>query len=71
MKTAKQELIELVERMPDDAPMDALLAEMHFKASVLRGLEQARRGEGMSHDEIRDRLGKWLESSGREELSGT
>ncbi len=71
MKTAKQELIELLERMPDDAPMDALLAEMHFKASVLRGLEQARRGDIISHDEVKGRLATWLESSGREKLSET
>lgn len=71
MKTAKQELIELLERMPDDAPMDALLSEMHFKASVLRGLEQARGGDVISHDEVKDRLAAWLESSGREKLSGT
>ena len=71
MKTAKQELSELLDRLPDDAPMDTLLAEMHFKASVLRGLEDARRGEVVSHEEVKARLNKWLESSGRERLSGT
>ncbi len=69
MKTAKQELLELLERLPDDAPMDTLLAEMHFKASVLRGLEQAARGEGISHAELKDRVDAWRESSGRRKLS--
>lgn len=64
MRSARQELLELLERMPDDAPMDTLLAEMHFKASVLRGLEQAERGEGMSHDEVKERLRAWRTSSG-------
>lgn len=64
MKTAKQELSELLDRLPDDAPMDTLLAEMHFKASVLRGLEDARVGNVMSHEEVKRRLTKWLESSG-------
>jgi predicted transcriptional regulator len=71
MKTAKQELIELLERLPDDAPMDSLLAEMHFKASVLRGLEEARRGEVVSHEVVKERLDAWLKSSGREKLSET
>jgi predicted transcriptional regulator len=71
MKTAKQELLELLERLPDNASMDALLAEMHFKASVLRGLEQARRGEGTGHEQVKARLDEWRESSGRRKLSET
>lgn len=69
MKTAKQELLELLERMPDDAPMDSLLAEMHFKASVIRGLEDGARGDVVSHEEVKTRLNKWLASSGRDKLS--
>jgi predicted transcriptional regulator len=68
MRSARQELLELLERLPDDSPMDSLLAEMHFKASVLRGLEQAERGEGMSHDEVKERLRAWRTSSGPRRL---
>jgi len=71
MKTAKQELLEVLERMPDDAPMESLLAQMEFKASVMRGLEQAQRGEGISDEELEDRLNRWRESSGRRKLSET
>ena len=71
MKTAKQEVLELLERLPDDVSMDTLLAELHFKASVLRGLEQAERGEGITQDELKARLKTWLESSGRQKLSNT
>lgn len=62
MKTARQELIELLERLPDDLPMDTLLAEMHFKASVLRGLEEASRGEGISHEAMKRRVADWIQS---------
>jgi predicted transcriptional regulator len=71
MKSPKQELLELLERLPEDATMDSLLAEMHFKASVLRGLEQAARGEGVAHEEIKERLTTWRESAGRQKLSET
>jgi hypothetical protein len=71
MKTAKQELLELLERLPDDVSMDTMLAEMHFKAIVLRGLEDAHRGDVVSQEEVRARLSKLLESSGRERLSKT
>ena len=54
MKTAKQELLEVLERMPDDAPRDSLLAQ---------------RGEGISDEELEDRLNRWRESSGHRKLS--
>lgn len=69
MKTAKQELLEVLEHMPDDAPMDSLLAQMQFKASVLRGLAEAHRGEGITHEKLKDRLNRWRESSRRRKLS--
>jgi predicted transcriptional regulator len=71
MKTPKQEAFKLLERLPDDVSMDALLAELHFIASVQRGIEDARRGDVVTQDEVRQRLNSWLESSGREKLSGT
>jgi hypothetical protein len=69
MKTAKQELLEVLEQLPDDTPMDTLLARMHFKASILRGLEQSERGEGVPQEEVERRVNKWRESSGRQRLS--
>jgi hypothetical protein len=71
MKTAKEEALEVLERLPDDVSMDTLLANLHFKASVLRGLDQAHRGEGVPHEEVKRRLNAWLESSGLPKLSET
>ena len=39
----------------DDVPTDEQLYDAHFKASVLRGLEEARRGEGIPHEEVKAR----------------
>jgi predicted transcriptional regulator len=71
MKTAKQELQEVLERLPDDAPLANLIHELQFKASVLRGLEQAQRGEGTSHEELKSQLNEWRASSGRQKQSNT
>tara|TARA_Y100000815_G_scaffold219781_1_gene205567 strand:- start:434 stop:652 length:219 start_codon:yes stop_codon:yes gene_type:complete len=51
----KQELIDMVVSLPDDAPFDELAAQVEkirFKAKVQRGLEQLARGEGIPHDEV-------------------
>lgn len=71
MKTAKEEVIAVLETLPDDVPMDTVLTQLHFRASILRGLEDARRGDVVSHEEVKQRLNKWLDSSGRERLSET
>jgi predicted transcriptional regulator len=71
MKTAKQELIELIEQLPDEASIDALLLELQFRAGVRRGLAEAERGEGMPHDEVKARIATWSQSSGRRKLSET
>lgn len=71
MKTSKQALIELIEQLPEGEPFDALLLEVKFKASVLRGLAEAERGEGISQDDVEAKLAAWLKSSGRRKLSET
>lgn len=71
MKTARQELMDVLEASPDDAPMESLLAELHYRASVLRGLRDARSGNVVDSSEVRQRLNRWLESSGRTRLSET
>jgi predicted transcriptional regulator len=71
MKSPKLELIDLLERMPDDASLDAMVAEVLFKASVLRGLAEADRGEGMSHEEVKERLSAWRMSHGNPRPLGT
>jgi predicted transcriptional regulator len=65
VEDALQETIEVVRQVRDDGPLEG----RQFAASVLRGLEDARRGEGISHDELKTRLSRWRESSGRQKLS--
>ncbi|HEY8171802.1 MAG TPA: hypothetical protein VIH21_01845 [Dehalococcoidia bacterium] len=65
MKTAKQEALELVEQLPDDVSMDTVIIEMQNQASIRRGFDELRRGEGISHDEVKKRLKAWRESFGR------
>lgn len=65
MKTAKEEALELIQRLPADATMETILAELHFKQRVIRGLRQLEQGEVISHEEAKEHLGQWLKSSGQ------
>ena len=71
MKTPKQEAMELLERLPDDASIDTVINELHVKSRLLRALAHSEQGEGIPHEEVELRLNKWLESSGLQRLSKT
>ncbi len=71
MKTAKQEVLDLLETLPGDVSMDTLLEQIRFKAKILRSLEQADRGEVVPHEEVMEDLNRWLESLGHPSLAAT
>ncbi len=58
--TTKQNLIEMIERMPDDASIEDIVAAICFRQRVDEGLRQLDAGEGVEHEEVRRRLSKWL-----------
>ena len=58
--TTKQNVIEMIERLPDDASVEDIMAELYFRQKVDEGLRQLDAGEGIEHEEARRRLGKWL-----------
>jgi predicted transcriptional regulator len=50
----KQQLHELAERLPDTATWKDVLYEAYARQEIEAGLEEARRGEFASNDEIKD-----------------
>ena len=64
-KSEKTQALELIDQMPDSVSTETIVAELQFKLLVLRRMESAARGEVVSHDEARMRLGRWLNSPGK------
>lgn len=58
--TTKQAVIELIQRLPDDATVDDIMVELFFRRKVDTGLRQIDAGEGVDHDVAKQRLSKWL-----------
>ena len=65
VKTAKQEAIDLIEQLPDEISLETILAELHFKLHVTKGLQDIEQGNVITHDEMKDWVSQWLVSSGR------
>jgi predicted transcriptional regulator len=60
MRVTKEQVIELVTAMPDDATVEDVMEELFFKLQVDDGLAQLDRGEHISHEEVERRLARWL-----------
>jgi predicted transcriptional regulator len=60
MTALKEEVMTLVERLPDSTTLDDILAEIYFKAQIDQGLRELDNGKGISHEAVEKRLSKWL-----------
>lgn len=58
--TTKQAVIEIIQRLPEEATVDDIMASLYFRRKVDAGLRQLDAGQGLPHDEAKQRLSKWL-----------
>jgi predicted transcriptional regulator len=56
----KQLALESIQRLPDDASLDAIAERLEFLAAIRKGLNQIERGETVSHGEVKRQLATWL-----------
>ena len=60
MPTVKDEVIEMIQRMPEDASVIDIMAELYFRQKVDAGLKELDEGKGIPHEQVKERLKKWL-----------
>ncbi len=56
MATVKEEARELIERLADEASWDDLMYEIYVRKKIAMGLEAAKAGKVVPHDEVKRRL---------------
>ena len=59
MSSAKDEMIEIIQKQPDDSSYDELLRELAFKRMVDKGLKDSEIGNTISNNEMRRRIESW------------
>jgi hypothetical protein len=55
-ETAKR----VIDSLPDDATMDDIIHALYSNLKFARGEREIRAGKGISHEEAKERLRKWL-----------
>lgn len=53
-------VMEAVRSLPDDAPIEEAMERLLVLAKIEKGIKQADARETASHDEVKQRLAKWL-----------
>jgi len=60
MPGVKQEVIQMIQSLPEEVTIDDILAELYFKLQVDAGLKELDEGQGIPHNEIEKRMSQWL-----------
>lgn len=58
--TLKEDVIELIRRLPDNVTLPDIMEELYVRQKIERGLLQLDNGQGMTTDEAKQRLRRWL-----------
>jgi len=60
MGKPKEELQQLLERLPDDVSYEDIHYHIYVQQAVQRGIDAADAGRVISQDEVERRMAKWL-----------
>lgn len=60
MSTAKAEVASLLENLPDDSSLEDIQYHLYVLEKVKRGTERSASEGAIQHEEVINRLGKWL-----------
>jgi len=59
MATVKEKLAEVIQAQPDDASYEEIVRELVFERMIDRGMEDIRKGNLVSNEEVERRIGTW------------
>lgn len=61
MLTAKEEVQKILDQLPDDANLEDIQYHIYVVQNVERGLKDLDEGRVVSHEEVKQRMAKWLD----------
>lgn len=60
MPTAKEEVRDLLEKLPDEASLTDIEYEIYVLNEIQLGMADADRGALIDHEDVKARMAKWL-----------
>ncbi len=65
MGAAKQQALDLIQKLPESVSTSNVLDELYFKEQIDRGLRDVIEDRMITHKELKERLIQWRKSAGR------
>jgi predicted transcriptional regulator len=62
MKSAKDEVLEILKQVPDDASLEEIQYRIYVRQKIDRGVKDLDEGRTISHEEMKARVARWLTS---------
>ena len=59
--STKDVLLEVAEKLPQDASLSDAIHEIEFRQAVEQGLEERDRGEGIPVEQVKAKIQQWAE----------
>lgn len=60
MAGVKEQVIHMIQSLPENATIDDIMAELYFRLQVDAGLKELDEGKGIPHEEVQKRMSRWL-----------
>lgn len=57
----KVDIQKILDTLPEDTSVEEVMEKLYLFSKVEKGLQQVRDGETISHDEVKEKLDKWLD----------
>jgi predicted transcriptional regulator len=61
----KQDVLEIVESMPDEATIEDIMYELFLRVELEEGLEDIRNGRTVPNEEVLQKIASWRQSVGQ------
>jgi hypothetical protein len=58
--STKQEIIEMIRGMPDNATVDDVMEKLYVRAKIVSAIKQIDEGKGIPHDQVKEKFKNWL-----------
>jgi predicted transcriptional regulator len=62
MSTAKDDVQKILNQLPEDATLEEIQYHIYVCQKIERGLTDVVEGRTMSHEEVEQRMSKWLKN---------
>lgn len=58
--STKEQIIKLIKDLPENVTLDDIMRELYVRKKIDKGIQELNNGKVVSHDEAKEKLGKWL-----------